>query len=69
MKKRKLKKVPPNAILGARIKALQNALEKGYITQEEYTKAVNKPLKPKRKKILKKKPLARIYYGLNTNAM
>lgn len=47
--------------------ALKNAVLKGYITKQEMLAELNKPKKPKRKKINRPKP--RIFYGLNTNSM
>ena len=47
--------------------ALKNAVEKGYITKQDMIAQLNKPKKPKRKKINRPKP--RIFYGLNTNSM
>lgn len=61
------KKVGKKKIMEGRREALKNALDKGYITQEEYNKHVNKPFKPKKKKV--KNPKAVIFGGLNTNAM
>jgi hypothetical protein len=55
-------------------KAIQNALDKGYITKEqvlEYRKlqAQKEAKKQQLKKDLKFKKPARIIYGLNTNSM
>ena len=55
-------------------KAIQNALEKGYITKEqvlEYRKlqGQKEAKKQQLKKDLKFKRPARIFYGLNTNSM
>jgi hypothetical protein len=55
-------------------KAIKNALEKGYITQEqvlEYRKlqGQKEAKRQKLKKDLKNKRPARIMYGLNTNSM
>lgn len=55
-------------------KAIQNALEKGYITKEqvlEYRKlqGQKEAKKQQLKKDLKFKRPARIIYGLNTNSM
>jgi hypothetical protein len=55
-------------------KAIQNALEKGYITKEqvlEYRKlqGQKEAKKQQLKKDLKFKKPARIIYGLNTNSM
>lgn len=60
-------KVGKKKIMEGRREALKNALDKGYITQEEYHKHVNKPYKEKKKKV--KNPKAVIFGGLNTNAM
>ena len=61
------RKVGRKKLMEGRREALKNALDKGYITQEEYNKHVNKPYEPKKKKV--KNPRAVIFYGLNTNAM
>ncbi len=50
-----------------RHEALKIAFDKGYITEEEYKKGINKPYKEKKKKV--KNPKAVIFGGLNTNAM
>ncbi len=60
-------KIGKKVIMGARHEALKNALDKGYITQGDYNKQVNKPFKPKKKKITN--PKAVIFGGLNTNSM
>ena len=60
-------KVGKKKIMEGRREALKNALDKGYMTQEEYDKHVNKPYKEKKKKV--KNPKAVIFGGLNTNAM
>ena len=67
-RKKKSKKVNPSAILAARKKALQNALDKGYITEEDFKRGMNIPLKKEKPKP-KPKPKPRILYGLNTNSM
>jgi len=54
-------------VMAARHEALKNALDKGFITQEEYNKGINKPHKEKKKKV--KNPPAIIFKGLNTNSM
>jgi hypothetical protein len=54
-------------VMKARHEALKNALDKRFITQEEYNKEINKPYKPKKKKV--KNPTAVIFKGLNTNSM
>lgn len=69
---RKKKKKRSNGTAGE--KAIQNALEKGYITQEqvlEYRKlqGQREAKKQQLKKDLKYKRPARIMYGLNTNSM
>lgn len=60
-------KVGKKKIMEGRYEALKNALDKGYITQEEYNKGINKPYKEKKKKVKKPKPV--IFGGLNTNSM
>lgn len=60
-------KVGKKKIMEGRYEALKNALDKGYITQEEYNKGINKPYKEKKKKV--EKPKAVIFGGLNTNSM
>ena len=71
MKKKKKKR--PKGISAGEY-AIQNALEKGYITKEqvlEYRKlqGQKEAKKQQLKKDLKKKRPARIFYGLNTNSM
>ena len=68
MAKRKKKKVNPSAILAARKRALQNALDKGYITKEDFDRGMKIPVKKEKPKP-DPKPKARILYGLNTNSM
>jgi membrane carboxypeptidase/penicillin-binding protein len=63
----KKKKVGKKVIMAGRQEALKNALDKGYITQEEYDKSMKKPYKEKKKKV--KNPRAVIFGGLNTNSM
>lgn len=60
-------KVGKKKIMEARHEALKNALDKGFITQEEYNKGIGKPFKEKKKKV--KKPAPIIFGGLNTNSM
>jgi len=69
---KKKKKRPKGVTAGEH--AIQNALEKGYITKEqvmEYRKlqGQKEAKKQQLKKDLKKKRPARIMYGLNTNSM
>ena len=61
------KKIGKKDILKARHEALKNALDKGYITQEEYNKGIGKPFKEKKKK--EENPTPVIFGGLNTNSM
>ncbi len=63
----KKNKVGKKKIMEGRREAFKNALDKGYITQEEYDKAINRPYKEKKKKV--KNPRAVIFGGLNTNSM
>ena len=63
----KKNKVGKKKIMEARREALKGALDKGYISEEEYNKAINKPYKEKKKKV--KNPRAVIFGGLNTNSM
>jgi hypothetical protein len=68
-RKKKVSKNMPTAN-----QAILNALQKGYITEEqvaEYKKEQHKKNSAKEalKKSLKKKPKAKIIYGLNTNSM
>ena len=67
-RKKKSKKVNPSAIMAARKKALQNAVDKGYITKEDFERGMKIPLKKEKPKP-KPKPKPRILYGLNTNSM
>lgn len=60
-------KIGKKDVLKARHEALKNALDKGFITQEEYNKGIGKPFKEKKKKV--EKPIAVIFKGLNTNSM
>jgi hypothetical protein len=60
-------KVGKKKIMEGRHEALKIAFDKGYITEEEYKKGINKPYKEKKKKV--KNPIAVIFGGLNTNSM
>jgi len=65
MKKRKKKKIPsPQDIKKAKEEQYQRSIKMGYFTQEEINKYKRKKSKRTKKK---SNPIAKIFYGYNTN--